>query len=325
VNLATVLAHQGHVQRARQAYEAALAGEPDSVLAHLGLFNLLAAAGLQEDALAAGMDCLARARRPPTGVYTRVALLWVEADQIDSGRDFLEAHPGTPGGPGPWLARAVLEEGDGQEDAALDALGKALEREPGSWDVAQAVVGFHERRGQLQAAIPALRRGLAARGGDSLPHLVALGYSALAAEELGAAGDYLGRAVEIAPQQEEALYYLGSVHFRSGRFSAAVSLWSRLVAVAPGHDDGRANLILALARTGRIARALEVFRAAGPESRESPRLLNAAASACLLNGLTEEGLLLARRSLELSPEDGAARDLVAALLSERDARGPEQP
>jgi hypothetical protein len=102
-------------------------------------------------------------------------------------------------------------------------------------------------------------------------------------------------------------------------------MWSRLVDVAPGHDDGRANLILALARTGRIARALEVFRAAGPESRETTRLLNAAASACLLNGLPEEGLLLARRSLKLAPDDAAARELVAALQSESAGLAGEQP
>ncbi len=325
VNLGMVLAYQGQIQSSREAYEAALAREPDSTVAHLGFFHLMDSQGTAEEALAAGMDCLARSGHPPAEVYTRVAWLWAEAGSVEAGRDLLEAHPGRPGAAGPWLARAVLAEADGEDEAAVDALGRALERETGSWDVAQALVSFHERRDQLQAAIPALRRGLAARGGDSLPHLVALGYCALAADDLGAAGDYLGRAVEIAPRQEEALYYLGSVHFRSGRFSDAVSMWSRLVDVAPGHDDGRANLILALARTGRIARALEVFRAAGPESRETTRLLNAAASACLLNGLPEEGLLLARRSLMLAPDDAAARELVAALQSESAGLAGEQP
>ena len=158
-----------------------------------------------------------------------------------------------------------------------------------------------------------MRHGLAARGGDSLPHLVALGYVVLQEGDLEAAGDYLGRAVEIAPEQEEALLYLGSVHYRSHRYGEAAATWSRLVEVAPDHEDGRANLILALSRTGRIAQALAAFREAGPEGRNSPRLLNAAAYGCLVNGLADIGLPLARRSLELAPEQQEARDLVRSL------------
>jgi len=313
LNLATILAARGDVWEAREGFQAAIAAAPDSVLARSGLFDLLREAAPPREALAAGTELLAHIPRPPTQVYPQVARLWVETGEITQGRDFLERHPGEPGMPGPWLARAILDEAEGDEDRALAALEKALARDPGSWDVAQALVAFHERRQQFSAVVPALRQGLAARSGDSLPHLVALGYAELQEGDLEAAGDYLGRAVEIAPEQEAALLYLGAVHYRSHRYGKAAAIWSRLVEVAPEHEDGRANLILALARTGRIAQALAAFREAGPAGRDSPRLLNAAAYGCLVNGLAREGLPLARRSLELAPDQEEARDLVRSL------------
>ena len=313
LNLAASFAARGDVWQARKGYEAAIAAAPLSALPRGGLFELLLATAPPREALAAGIDMLAHIPQPPTEVYRQVARLWVEVGEIAQGRDYLEKHPGEPGMPGPWLARAILDEAEGDDDSALAALEKALARDPGSWDVAQALVAFHERREQLSAAVPALRHGLAARGGDSLPHLVALGYVELQEGDLAAAGDYLGRATEIAPEQEEALLYLGSVHYRSQRYREAARTWSRLVQVAPEHEVGRANLILALSRTGRIAQALAAFREAGPTGRDSPRMLNAAAFGCLLNGLANEGLPLARRSLELAPDQEETRELVRSL------------
>ncbi|MCZ6649929.1 MAG: alkaline phosphatase family protein [Acidobacteria bacterium] len=313
LNLATIFAARGDVWGARKSYEAAIAAAPASVLARAGLFDHLRVTAPPREALAAGTELLAQIPRAPTQTYSQVARLWVETGEIAQGRDFLERYPGEPGMPGPWLARAILDEAEGDDDSALAALEKALARDPGSWDVAQALVAFHERRQQLNAVVPALRHGLAARGGDSLPHLVALGYVVLQEGDLEAAGDYLGRAVEIAPEQEEALLYLGSVHYRSHRYGEAAATWSRLVEVAPDHEDGRANLILALSRAGRIAQALAAFREAGPTGRNSPRLLYAAAYGCLLNGLAQEGLPLARRSLELAPDQEETRELVRSL------------
>jgi len=313
LNLATMAAARGDVWEAQKGYEAAIAAAPTSVFARLGLFDLLRRGGPTPEALAAGTDLLAQISRPPTQVYSQVARLWVETGEIAQGHEFLESHPAEPGMPGPWLARAILHEAEGDDDGALAALEKALARDPGSWDVARALVDFHERRQQLSLVVPALRHGLAARGGDSLPHLVGLGYVVLQEGDLKAAGDYLGRAVEIAPEQEEALLYLGSVHYRSHRYADAAAIWSRLVALAPDHEDARANLILALARTGRIAQALAAFREAGPAGRDSPHLLKAAAYGCLLNGLALEGLPLALRSLELEPDQEETRALIRAL------------
>jgi hypothetical protein len=42
-------------------------------------------------------------------------------------------------------------------------------------------------------------------------------------------------------------------------------------------------------------------------------MLNAAAFGCLLNGLANEGLPLARRSLELAPDQEETRELVRSL------------
>jgi Flp pilus assembly protein TadD len=167
-----------------------------------------------------------------------------------------------------------------------------------------------------------LRQGLAARGGNSPPHLIALGYIALQRNDLESAGDYLTRAAEEAPNQPEVQLYLGSVHYRSGRHTAAVKAFSRVLEAEPGHREARANLVLALGKSGRIAQALEVFRQAGPSGRDDPTLLNAAAYACLINGMAAEGIRLVERSLELAPGHPETRNLAAALRREAAGKGP---
>jgi tetratricopeptide (TPR) repeat protein len=320
LNLATVLADRGRIYEAERAYRDAVAADPGSILARRGLFDLLAAAGRTEDALAAGRELLALEEVSPES-WQVVARLWAGTGRLGEARAWL-AEQETAAGVGPLLAEAILDEAAGDAEGAGLALAAALDADPGSWEVAEALFRFHEQRGDLAAAVPFLRRGLAARGGDSLPHLIALGYIALQAGRLEDAGDFLGRALEMAPQQEEVLLYMGSVHFRSGRYRESARLLTRLVQQAPFHEEGRANLILALARSGRVAQALDAFRAAGPGGRDSVRLLNAAAYACLLNNLADEGLPLVERSLQLEPDSREARELAAALRQQAARSGP---
>ncbi len=328
INLATVLAEQGKTWEAESAYRQVLAADPDSLLAHRGLFDLLRGAGRTEAALEAGRRLLAESREPSASSFAAVAELWVESGQIEAGRAFLAELPDRPGAAGIPLARGLLAAGAKDQATAEAELREALRREPGSWDAAEAVFRLFEAQGRLQDAMPLLRQGLAAHGGDSVPHLIAMGYIALLEGDLTAARDYLTRAEEEAPGEVEVQLYLGSVDYRSGRYLEAVRAFTRVLEEEPEHLEARANLILALGRSGRIAQALEAFREAGPEGRGHPRLLNAAAYACLLNGLPGDGLPLVERSLAADPASAETRDLAAALrraLARPDAPPPAPP
>ena len=85
------------------------------------------------------------------------------------------------------LANLLARTGRGEE--ARREYREALRREPGSWEAAEAIFRLFESQGRLAEAVPLIRQGLAARGGNSPPHLIALGYMALQRDDLEAAGD----------------------------------------------------------------------------------------------------------------------------------------
>ncbi|MFQ5767086.1 MAG: tetratricopeptide repeat protein, partial [Acidobacteriota bacterium] len=248
-----------------------------------------------------------------TSSYAAVASFWVANGQFEAGRKLLAGLPDAPGSAGPSLAMGLLLQGEGDMAGAEAALRTALQREPGSWDAAEAFFRVMEAQNRLGGAVLLLRKGLAARGGNSVPHLLALGYIALVQDQLDAASDYLGRAEEEAPDQTEVQFYLGSVHYRRGRFLEAAGAFSRVVKAEPQNVDARRNGILALGRSGRVAQALRLFREADPQDRDRPELLNAAAFACLINGLQEEGEPLIQRSFAVDPERSETKGLVSAL------------
>jgi tetratricopeptide (TPR) repeat protein len=313
LNLATVLAEQGRVDDAAAAYRRAIPAAPSSVLARRGLFDLYMRAKRTDEALVAGRELLTATERPSEDSWAAVAGLWVESKRLDEAKRFLEEHPGDPSDAGPHLAQGLIAEAEGRGRDAEVYYRAALYRAPGSWDAAEAIFRLFEKQGRLDEAVPLLRQGLAARGGNSVPHLIALGYVALQRGDTTAAEDYLTRAAEDAPDEPEVLVYLGSVYLRTGRYEEAARAFSTVLAAEPGHLEVRANLIASLGRAGKVAQALELFRAAGPAGRDAPVLLNATAWACLLNGLPDEGLPLAERSLALAPDQPTIRVLVAEM------------
>ena len=316
LHLATVLAEQGRQWEAREAYEAALAAQPGNTLAHRGLFDLLLQMGRQQDALEAGRRLLTVADAPSADSFLAVARLWADTGRGDEGTAVLEALPQQQGAAGPDLARAILAHAAGRLDDAERLLLQALAEDPGSWEAAEVYFHLFEEQGRLAEAVSVLRDGLAARGGNSVPHLLALGYIALTEDDLDAADDYLSRALEEAPEQPEVLVYVGSAHLRRGRHADAAAAFAMVLDGEPDRLEVRANHIVALGRSGRIAQALQSFREAGSAGRESPRVLNAAAYACLINGLPAQGLPLAEQSLALDPSRADTGELVAALQEE---------
>lgn len=312
LNLAAVLAAEGRLEAARTAFQEAIAADPGSIVARRGLFDLLAQSQQAADAFEAGRQLLSETS-PSAESYRAVAAEWIADGRIEDGRKVLADLPPRPDAAGPLLAAGLLAQAEGRLDEAERFFRAGLEKESGSWEVAEALFRLFESEDRLGEAVPLLRHGLAARGGYSLPHLIALGYIELHEKDLAAAGDYLSRAEEIAPEATEVQLYLGSVYYRSGRFPDAARAFGRVVAADPEQRNARANQILALGRSGRIAQALQVFREAGPEGRDTPLLLNAAAFACLLNGMVREGLPLVERSLSLDPSREDTLDLAARL------------
>jgi tetratricopeptide (TPR) repeat protein len=313
LNLATVLSERGLTWEARAAYEEAIAADPVSVLARRGLFDLLRREGLWEEALEAGEKLLTEAKGPSAESFAVVARTWVATGRLEEGERVLDGLDDADHAAGPPLARGILAVAAGRPEEAEKRFREALKLEPDSWEAAETIFRLFETQGRLKEAVPLMRQGLAAHGGNSIPHLIALGYIALQENELDSARDYLTRAAEEAPDEAEVQLYLGSVHYRSGRYQDAIRAFTVVLEAEPDQRQARANLILALAKSGRVAQALEVFQSADPEARDDPLLLNATAFAYLVNGLAADGLGLVERSLRLDPGNPETQNLAAAL------------
>ncbi|MFQ5719203.1 MAG: alkaline phosphatase family protein [Acidobacteriota bacterium] len=321
LHLAVVLDQEGRTWEARDAYRVAIAARPHDTVALRSLFDLLVKMKKTDEALDAARDLLMNGQPLSDDSYLTVARFWAGAERIDAGRGVLADLPDRPASAGPAIARAVLAQAAGDEDLAEKEARGALEADPGSWEAAEVLFHLLETAGRLDEAIPTLREGLAERGGNSVPHLLALGYISLQEDNLDAAEDYLTRALEEAPGSSEVLVYLGDLHLRRGRHDEAARDFGTVLAAEPDRLDVRASHILALGRAGRIAAALESFRQAGAPGRRTPAVLNAAAYACLINGLPDQGLPLAQQSLQVAPGRADTRDLLTALQEDIHARG----
>ncbi|MBL8385479.1 MAG: tetratricopeptide repeat protein [Burkholderiales bacterium] len=96
---------------------------------------------------------------------------------------------------------------------------------------------------------------------DPVAALLAAAAAHQAAGELAAALDCCARAVDLAPQDPEALTALARAERGSGDLDAAIDHFERALAAAPDAEVARLNLAAALDEAGETARALALIDA----------------------------------------------------------------
>jgi tetratricopeptide (TPR) repeat protein len=152
------------------------------------------------------------------------------------------------------LALADLLARQGRLDEAERLVREALEDDEGSPRAWAALAAVHERRGDLAAAVPAWQRATELDSGD-----------AVAANNLGYALERLGRPAEASERYTRALaldptyalpyFNLGDLALQHGRAEEAVRFYRGGLELAPGNEQARRNLALAMEAAGAPAAA----------------------------------------------------------------------
>lgn len=137
--------------------------------------------------------------------------------------------------------------------------------------------------------------------------LVNLGKAALAKRRNEDARSFFSRAVEVAPDLDEAHYFLGLMHRMGGDAGAAAGEFTRALALNPNHVRAHGNLGLLHFEYGRKDAAAEHFAKAvalDPTDALAHGMLGAIR---LHQGRIAEAEPLLKRAVELDPNDSEAR------------------
>jgi predicted TPR repeat methyltransferase len=132
--------------------------------------------------------------------------------------------------------------------------------------------------------------------------------------ELGDAEKLYRRILEAAPDDPDALHYLGVLTHQRGRSDEAVELIRRALAVAPDYPDALSNLGNILREQGRLAEAEACYRGAiglRPEHSQALLMLGAVLDC---QGCDEEATVHLLRAVETVPHDALAFRVLGSAL-----------
>lgn len=119
------------------------------------------------------------------------------------------------------------------------------------------------------------------------------------------------------PDQQAALFILGTVNGRAERYGAALALFERVVKLNPRRHEAWSNIGMALVECGQPLRAVEAFKKALDYEQKATYQANLAA-AYLTAGNHTEAVRWAKRSLEQEDSAGAQSVLGFVALAQGD-------
>jgi len=159
---------------------------------------------------------------------------------------------------------------------------------------------------------------------ESRLHLV-LGLSALQTRDIRAAESHVSKAVELAPQDSEALTLQGWLELEvKGDPEKAIEAYERVVVLKPGIAEAHNNLGVALQRKGDLDRAVESFSRALELKTDYVQAHSNRGWALANQGNWEAAAKDFEKSLELDPKDqGALYGLARVRKSKRDYAGAQ--
>jgi tetratricopeptide (TPR) repeat protein len=258
---------QNRLDAAANLYRRAIAANPKSFEAHLSLGLLLARQGKQDDARAELVT--ATALDPGPAGPTLKARAWralAEIDRPDPGHpgdadaatnELLEALKLSPETPEDTLLAANLAEQSGQYDAAAQAYGRLLEKDPGSEPANAGMAHLLIAQKKYAEAETFLRAAMEKLPDD--PALTAQLATVLTAQDKAEALPLLQKLHAAHPENTDVTGMLAEVLGIAGDVVGSDKLYVQLLAASPNDAD----LLVAhgqnLVRMGKDAEAVAVF------------------------------------------------------------------
>jgi predicted TPR repeat methyltransferase len=175
------------------------------------------------------------------------------------------------------------------------------------------------RDGSLEAAESLYRRVIAAAP-DNLNALHYLGVLCHQQSRHAEAAELIERIIALDPQNADAHNNLGNVMEGLGNLSAAEACYRKALVLRPGHDPACNNLGVVLMAQSKEAEALDAYRRAVALAPNSADYRYNMGNALRKSGAIEEAISAYRKAVELNPDHTGARQGLARTLLQADRR-----
>ncbi len=235
--LAQLQLRAGNVSTAVQTYEALLDRFPNDHEALRELAQLQSMMGRSREAIATYERLIERAGDHPQVRRQILQLYFRLGDEVGTRRSLEALIALEPEDPAPWRLLGQLYLQQQKPDEALEAFEQAYEVNPNDFETVLALADLYRQTGREDDANGLLDRAMAVENATITELLTRAAplYSRAGAdaEAALAATRLLERAVEIAPDNAEALLMLGDLRFQQGRYEEAARLLERALAHNP--------------------------------------------------------------------------------------------
>ena len=175
------------------------------------------------------------------------------------------------------------------------------------------------QNGSLDVAETLYRRVIAAAP-DNLNALHYLGVLCHQQNRHAEAAELIERIIDLDPQNADAHNNLGNVLEGLGKFSEAEACYRRAIELRPSHDPACNNLGVILMAQRRVAEALKAYRRAVELAPESADYRYNMGNALRKSGEIAEAADAYRKAVDLNPDHTGARQGLARTLLQADRR-----
>ena len=218
-------------------------------------------------------------------------------EAVSSLKQALKKQPGDPEILSPLgLAQAQT----GRMKDAAGSFAAAVEAAPGNAMLQSNLGAALQELGHLDEAEAAYRQAIGIEPGNAELHFN-LGTLLARARDTDGARTAYGRAAELDPHHFRAFKNLGGLLMKNADFENAAAALQTAVDLTPDDMETRIDLATALARQGKGARAIGIYREILALTSPSAKVLGELAFAHMIDRDPEAALEAAERCLALSP------------------------
>jgi tetratricopeptide (TPR) repeat protein len=310
-----VLAREGRLAKAAEAYHAALRLRPEwpNVLNNLG--NILKLQGDKAGAEQHYREALANAPLF-SDASNNLGVLLAERGALTEAADrFRDAASAVPPAREAGRNLALVLSQLGRSDDALVEFDLALKADPSDGQTLVAKARLLRLLGRQEEAYELACRALRLLPGDGKAYLEA-GQAALAGGKPGVALPYCRHAVEINPLSAEAHQAVGSALLAYGAPQEAELHLRKALALDPAEISALVKLGRLCEQQGRLKEAEEHYRAAIKAAPASVPARNSLGSLLLYQAKPAEALAQFEKACEITPQNAVCHNNRAGALSE---------